>query len=727
MLIKVVSQAVVFATLLPWLAGASSGTEILRSDFSGAPDAINGWTKLVIDKAAKGNPAMIVAAKSSTGGQPVLIMNPVGTSWGFLIKAYAPGELPPGKQLRVTAYVKGSQGILVITRGAKWGDEVKDCVVSGLEGGGGGGWTKLQALMDRPTNNQLVSVAIGINYDCPGGWLAIDRVVIEGGDQLPPPSQEAMPSGEVMISTTQFMPMIGKDTKADILQAAPYWRKARTSNPGVRLAAGTDPAPLFTAVTHPSDTTFIKPAELAGMLSSIQRASWLLQVHDPLKLFTAAGAIEPEDTPAFAMDSAVNATESCTVLLRNAQATGICFRLELSGGLANCASLQKMEYIAGVPDFLHGLPWGSYVEVGPGQTAGLMLSFCTKALQPGVYEGELKAIPLEHGLPMKTVRLKLTVHPATLSGQLPIAVYGIDYSKAQEPVWARLLTGLGVNTFCVSALPNPGQGNDFSLISKIVKTVREVAPTLKFSLIVETWAARAHGGWKKEFNPWLDQVVAEMQKNGLDYGDWSLYIYDETLSDEFLQSAKLIKAYNPQIRLCLTGYGLQFDDLKRSQSFFPYIANWIQQEDVLGHPVLALRQASSSNGTWVYRCDPRIEDPLTKNRRLPWLAWKHGLSGVAFWSAATTYPDERLPVSEERLPFWMIYLDAAGQPMPSRRLLAVRDGLEDYAILCLAAEQAKKHNDAELRGLIDRAVTEVTADATTAPAWRARLLKAMDK
>ena len=85
-----------------------------------------------------------------------------------------------------------------------------------------------------------------------------------------------------------------------------------------------------------------------------------------------------------------------------------------------------------------------------------------------------------------------------------------------------------------------------------LRNIRTAMDGKPFYLLIEVWFAYDHGGWKDEYNPWLDRLVEVLQRKGIDYKDWYLEIYDETLRSEFLESCKKIHEHNRTFRFSPT-------------------------------------------------------------------------------------------------------------------------------------------------------------------------------
>jgi hypothetical protein len=192
--------------------------------------------------------------------------------------------------------------------------------------------------------------------------------------------------------------------------------------------------------------------------------------------------------------------------------------------------------------------------------------------------------------------------------------------------------------------------------------------------------------WKKAHAQWLQTWVKHLAELGLDYRDYALYPVDEPgltkgSVDLFLSFAKPIREADPGIRIYAdTVIGTTLEELQRMA---PYVDIWcLQRSGYLlqeGADKLALVKAQGKT-VWTYEClgNVKHQSPLGYYRAQAWLAWRHGLTGIGFWSYCTSTDDPwfRSPSGDEYL---LIY--QGNGVVTSKRWEAVRDGVEDYNLL----------------------------------------------
>lgn len=97
---------------------------------------------------------------------------------------------------------------------------------------------------------------------------------------------------------------------------------------------------------------------------------------------------------------------------------------------------------------------------------------------------------------------------------------------------------------------------------------------------------------------------------------------------------------------------------------------------------------SSGKAVWMYECDDNAkhQSPLGYYRAQAWLAWQHQMTGIGFWSYCTSQDDPWF-VPRMRYDYLLVYPGYG--VVSSKRWEAVRDGIEDYAMLGLLSQRLK--------------------------------------
>jgi hypothetical protein len=186
---------------------------------------------------------------------------------------------------------------------------------------------------------------------------------------------------------------------------------------------------------------------------------------------------------------------------------------------------------------------------------------------------------------------------------------------------------------------------------------------------------------------WLRAWVKHLADLGVGYDGFALYPIDEPdlvkgRIDAYLLMAKLAREADPRIRMYTDPYGFITEDELRSM--LPYVDIWCPNRsglvlDKKNEAKLATIKGSGK-AVWMYECDDNAkhQSPLGYYRGSAWLAWRHGMTGIGFWSYCTS-PDDPWFVPGPRQEFLLVY--PGNGVVSSKRWEAVRDGIEDYGML----------------------------------------------
>jgi hypothetical protein len=181
-------------------------------------------------------------------------------------------------------------------------------------------------------------------------------------------------------------------------------------------------------------------------------------------------------------------------------------------------------------------------------------------------------------------------------------------------------------------------------------------------------------GWQgPRFARWLEHLVAYMKSKGLGYDDWILQIFDESMSDRFLECAKNVKRVDSNVRI----FQDHMDSPERIREFAPYIDVWCPVQHQLGQQQGLQAMRDTGRPVWTYECGTTPGFTPAKHRFMPWRAWHFDLDGVTFWtySACSWNDPSRVPN------YGLYYPSSTGGPIPSKRWVAWREGLDDYLYL----------------------------------------------
>ena len=410
-------------------------------------------------------------------------------------------------------------------------------------------------------------------------------------------------------------------------------------------------------------------------------------VDDSLRVFSENSILPFAPVGDFELYMPQNASGGVLYLLRNNADSSRDFTLKLTGEGAP-ATLYVLEKVDGAQDYPRPIKSGDFIHLGKGETRGVLVQFKTKGVAAGRRDFTFEVLPFHDKLEVRKSTITLNVAPLELPDTMPIRIFHWDYTKANQPEFLAEMIENRVNVFHIYHLPPPDAENlDFVDLRNAVAAIREAAPELDFSLLVEAAFVPRNGGWKPEYNRWLDKLCEEMAALGIDYDRWWLETFDENLGEAFHATAKAIKDHNPKVR--------NFSD--RLESDTEVIESFLDRLDVWCPGVtqfyplhyendakaMGMIRASSAE-CWTYSCSPLPTQPLAELRYQPWVARLHNLDGCCVW---TYYVVNQRPPSTPMWNHGLFYRNPDGSLTPARRMFQWRAGLEDYLLMEWALAQ----------------------------------------
>ncbi|MEK7795749.1 MAG: FG-GAP-like repeat-containing protein [Candidatus Hydrogenedentota bacterium] len=270
------------------------------------------------------------------------------------------------------------------------------------------------------------------------------------------------------------------------------------------------------------------------------------------------------------------------------------------------------------------------------------------------------------------------------------------------------MTAHGTNVFATSFAPRATFDESGNLVGEIDfadhdNFVRLYAPH-GMLLFQQLGALTGPGGmdgeaYKKAYIPWMRDWVAHLKEMGVGYDGFAMYPVDEPglnegLVDLYLNNAKLTREADPKVLMYTDPVGrITAEEL---QSMVPYVDIWCPNRNGFllntGAEKLKIMQDSGAQ-MWTYECDgnAKHQSPLGYYRAQAWLAWHHGLTGIGFWSYCTSSADPWYRSAES--PDYLMVYQGDGV-VSSKRWEAVRDGVEDYAMLHALRDAAARQRGA---------------------------------
>ncbi len=201
--------------------------------------------------------------------------------------------------------------------------------------------------------------------------------------------------------------------------------------------------------------------------------------------------------------------------------------------------------------------------------------------------------------------------------------------------------------------------------------------------------------YHKAYITWMKAWVQHLKDMGITYDRYAMYPVDEPgLSDGlvkmYLDYAKLTREADPQVLMYTDPvYRITEEELRE---MLPYVDIWCPNRNGFLLDLSAEKFAiikNSGKQVWTYECDGNAKhlSPLGYYRGQSWLAWRHGLTGIGFWTYCTS-PEDPWFKSSVSPDYLMTY---QGESVVStKRWEAVRDGVEDYSMLSVLRDKVAK-------------------------------------
>gem|GEM_PF-3680660 len=410
-------------------------------------------------------------------------------------------------------------------------------------------------------------------------------------------------------------------------------------------------------------------------------------------------------------------------------------------------------------DALPRLQEGNLFGVGAGATQVLWLTFRTRGLEPGRYNGGLTVYDLERTDLRRHVRLTLCVYPVPLAdGPLPYtecwdrwsALKGIPLAARQQHYRDYYLN---VSTVHVPDFPGyNAQANtiaawdsrDFSRLDRVIAETRDF--TALYLLDVQPWHRNVRlgdaglGMWSDEYNRrlavWMTAIRDHLAELGLEYDQWAWFPQDEPSNYEastaqgnplyFPDICKAIKRIDPNMRIYTTwGSGSE-----AAEKMLPDCLGCVDIFHTIpqNHVPQPLRDLMASGGAqvWDYQIGFKADGYWKLRGSLP-LNVTVGSRGMGFWSWTYYQGASNWDSDDNRTPDGdcaVIYCDN-GTIIPSLRAENFRQGVEDFRywlMLDRAIAAAEAGVDTELvnraRAERDRLLTgKKTPPSPNSPAW----------
>ncbi|MBR6471878.1 MAG: hypothetical protein IKS83_08785 [Victivallales bacterium] len=612
--------------------------------------------------------------------QPWLLFNPGDRSWTALVTDLEGLKLPAGTRIRLTVWVKSNRPGYVrvaLSEGVSYGG---DCRLLS-RGQGMFPYVRQALILERTLveESELLSAAVGIDYQSAGAWAAVDRICVETlmNDELVSPGA---------IPATDYPELLITSEQASIV-AAEVERQLTITQKEIAALEAAGFAEHESVVRRREATRRLEDF-LSGRQSSINllevEQQWFadavqLQLQPELFDFTQKSMLLPESSTLWNARAPQGGHDGAVLLVSNQSCQPLTYQLTLQGELCQALRFRKLAWVNERADCAVETAMDTLQEIPSEAIQAYALEFRAGELPPGTYEGEVVLTPLGDRYPVRTAKLSFTVLPWRMSAQMPVRTFLFDYGHALRPEMAPLMKEGRLNTIQFNL-----DGRDLSRIAKYTRQIEAAGLREGCFAYIEEWFTREEG-WHEKDDEWLDQLCAEMERNGWDYDEWCLHIFDEVFGDLFLECAKAIKAHNPKVQIFSD---MLVTDLEVLERFNPYLDFYCPHIRTQFPPERANYQKAidyiyaSGHPVWLYDCDSCAVHPLDIARAISWRAWLDGAKGITYWALIAS----RLRAPEAGVENWGMTYPLGGKWVPSRRLLMYFAGLEDYLLLERAAE-----------------------------------------
>ncbi len=362
---------------------------------------------------------------------------------------------------------------------------------------------------------------------------------------------------------------------------------------------------------------------------------------------------------------------------------------------------------------------GNIVTLTPGSAQRVWVIFNSRGVPPGDYETRIDLKPsYQYGIPNRSLPVELNIWkftlPETHEWPLDCFFWTGQFIPLDETALLRLMHDYHINWTMTESInytrgfindrrkrPPPPEGRLYN--PELTRTANqeffEEAKRLKMKFIF-AWGTGPDLAWH--------QIMDErLEKMGFTRDD---YIFKGGIRDEFKKSdIPANQAFRDAILAANPGWkfqavylstpppsGATLEDLEAAR-LTDFYKNWTIISGRLADPqrgpetIAYFRERGCD--IWPYRCNRNMQTlpVLEYYRFFPWFAYLNDLDGVAFWTAYSSKGDDGFD-HRDGYDDGIAWRGIKKTPIPTKRLQAVREGLEDVAYMHLlkqALEQAR--------------------------------------
>jgi hypothetical protein len=354
--------------------------------------------------------------------------------------------------------------------------------------------------------------------------------------------------------------------------------------------------------------------------------------------------------------------------------------------------------------------------VKPGETVQIWVDFYSKGLSSGNYIAALSVTATGDSIstPNKTIPIEIEVTDKVFPKKVEFKSCSWDYLIADKTIFTsnnynpqdaiKDLNSHYINVTCIpprviynyTSAPKSLKYGGSKLLNNELK-LREKFYKLVF-LAIEGYKSkfgefRTHE-WELNFKFFLGQLVNTMHENGCDYNDFAIYPFDEYIGDDYIYVAKIIREFDPKLKIFANCYGQGPKDFRK---VFGLVDIWcLPMELSLKNPAWLEELKKVSDKVWCYGGAPkelyvaRTEIYYQANykgfyRLEPIKAIALGMTGAGFW----VYTDWKGGHWNDTIQSYGVVYDGREAPedciletiVPSTRWQLWREGIEDAVCL----------------------------------------------
>lgn len=339
----------------------------------------------------------------------------------------------------------------------------------------------------------------------------------------------------------------------------------------------------------------------------------------------------------------------------------------------------------------------------------LWLNIDTKRLKPGKWKSVVRLRTLEAESKEFTAPITVTVWTASLPDKQPLHHCNWGYvegsrHKYYEDETIKDRVAHGNNVFTCTFVPLAKFDEKGRIVGDIDykqhdEFVKKYSPH-GMILFQMTGGISGPGGreteaYRKAYIAWMTAWVQHLKDMGITYDRYAMYPVDEPgLSDGlvklYLDYAKLTREADSKVLMYTDPvYRITEEELRE---MLPYVDIWCPNRNGFLLDLSAEKFAiikNSGKQVWTYECDGNAKhlSPLGYYRGQSWLVWRHGLTGIGFWTYCTS-PEDPWFKSNVSPDYLMTY--QGDSVVSTKRWEAVRDGVEDYSMLTVLRDKAAK-------------------------------------